>query len=339
MAWGSSPGATAPGAAAPGAASPDLLDPHGGLADLAARQLRAVGDPDLRFEEDALRMVRAVRLAASLGMTIEPATLAAIGEHAPLARHLSGERIAMELEKLLAAERPSVGLRLMEETGLLAAVLPELADQRGVPQNKIPGEDLWDHTVRTVDAAPISRPVVRLAALLHDMGKPATLADGHFVAHEAIGAHQADALLRRLRVPRATSGRVVHLIRNHMFRYDGSWGDAAVRRFIRKVGHPALEELFLLREADDVGSGLPPGDASLDELRRRVEAQLAAHVVLDRSDLAIDGDDLIRELDLRPGPGIGHILGTLLERVVADPALNDGPTLLLLAQAQLEEES
>jgi tRNA nucleotidyltransferase (CCA-adding enzyme) len=359
MAWGSSPGAAAagaaapgaaspgaaspgaasPGAASPGAASPDLLDPHGGLADLAARQLRAVGDPDLRFEEDALRMVRAVRLAATLGMTIEPATLAAIGEHAPLARHLSGERIAMELEKLLAAERPSVGLRLMEQTGLLAAVLPELADQRGVPQNKIPGEDLWDHTVLTVDAAPISRPVVRLAALLHDMGKPATLADGHFVAHEAIGAHQADALLRRLRVPRATSGRVVHLIRNHMFRYDGSWGDAAVRRFIRKVGRPALEELFLLREADDVGSGLPPGDASLDELRRRVEAQLAAHVVLDRSDLAIDGDDLIRELDLRPGPGIGHILGTLLERVVADPALNDGPTLLLLAQAQLEEES
>ena len=120
---------------------------------------------------DALRMVRAVRLAAILELRIEPATLAAIRERAPLASHLSGERLAMELEKLLSAPRPSIGLRLLEETGLLAIVSPDLAAQRGVPQNKVEGEDLWEPTLRTVDAAPAGRPIVRLAALLHDIGK------------------------------------------------------------------------------------------------------------------------------------------------------------------------
>jgi tRNA nucleotidyltransferase (CCA-adding enzyme) len=336
MAWGG-PGRAA---ATPGEAGLDLelVDPHGGLADTVARRLRAVGDPVARFEEDALRMIRAVRLAATLGFTIEPTTLAAIGARAELARFLSGERLAIELGKLLAAERPSAGLRVMAESGLLEVVLPELAAQRGVPQNKVPGEDLWDHTLRTTDAAPVDRPVVRLAALLHDIGKPPTQADGHFYGHDAIGARMADALLRRLHEPRAASDRVVKLIRNHMFTYDGGWGDGAVRRLIAKIGRDALEELFLLREADDVGSGLAPGDSGLDELRRRVAEQLAADVALDRAALAVDGFDLIRELGLEPGPVLGRILDELLDRVIADPTLNDRPTLLLLAQASIEDE-
>jgi len=315
----------------------ELVDPHGGIGDCAARLLRAVGDPVVRFEEDALRMVRAVRLASTLDLTIEPGTLQAIATCAGLAQHLSGERIAIELGKLLAAERPSVGLRLMAETGLLDVAFPELAVQRGVPQNKVPGEDLWDHTLRTVDAAPRDRPIVRLAALLHDIGKPPTQADGHFYGHEAVGARMAEVMLRRLREPRAASERVALLIRNHMFTYDGGWGDGAVRRLIAKIGQEALEELFLLREADDVGSGLQPGDAGLDELRQRVAEQLAARVALDRADLAVDGFDLIRELGLEPGPVLGRILDDLLEQVIADPALNDRPTLLLLAQSAIEE--
>ncbi len=316
-----------------------LVDPFGGLADLAARRLRAVGDARDRFDEDALRMVRAVRLAAALELEIDRGTLAAIVERAELVRHLSGERIAAELEKLLATPRPSAGLRLLMDTGLLAVVSPDLAAQRGVPQNKVPGEDLWDHTVRTVDAVTVERPVVRLAALVHDIGKPGTLEDGRFHGHEAVGARQAEELLRRLKFPRATSERVAHLVRNHMFVYDGGWGDAAIRRFIRKIGPDALEELFLLREADDVGSGLGRGDAGLDELRGRIGQQLAAEVALDRADLAIDGRDLMRELGLEPGPMLGHILDELLERVIADPALNDRPTLLLMAQAMLPEGS
>jgi putative nucleotidyltransferase with HDIG domain len=317
---------------------PRGVDPHGGAADLAARRLRAVGDPAARFGEDALRTVRAVRLAAVLEFEIEPATLAGIRETAPFVRRLSGERVAAELDKLLGAPRPSVGLRLMAETGLLVHLLPELDAQRGIAQDKIPGDDLWDHTLRTVDAAPLDRPIVRLAALLHDVGKPATMADGHFHGHDVVGAQLSAALLARLRMPRAVSERVVHLVRHHMFTYDDSWGEAGVRRFIRRVGRPALDELFALREADNVGSGVGRAAHGLAGLRERVAAELAAEVALERGDLAIDGDDLMRELGMPAGPILGRILEELLERVIADPGLNDRPTLLMLAAGMLADE-
>ena len=316
-----------------------LVDPHGGRADIAARTLRAVGDPTERFEEDALRMVRAVRLAAALGFTIEPATLAGIEAHADLVRYLSGERISTELSKLLAAERPSVGLRLLADTGLLERIAPELARQRGVPQNKAPGEDLWDHTVRTVDAARVDRPVVRLAALLHDIGKPATFSDGHFLGHEVVGADLAGQLLDALRSPRAVRERVVHLVRQHMFSYEVAWSDTAVRRFIGKIGVDVIDDLFALREADNVGSGLAPDAGGLDVLRERVARELAAELVLDRSRLQIDGQDLMDELGLRQGPLLGRILDELVERVIVDPKLNDRATLLLLARSRIADEA
>ena len=310
-----------------------LVDPHGGLADLAGGTLRAVGAPDDRFGEDALRMLRAARLAAQLDFSIEPATLAAIERHADLAGHLSGERIAAELTRLLEFERPSVGLRILADTGLLAVVLPELEAERGVEQNKVPGEDLWAHTLRSVDAVDPGRPVVRLAALLHDVGKPSTALDGHFYGHEIVGADLAEAILRRLHVPRETWERVAHLVRTHMFLYDPSWGDGAVRRFIAKIGVDALDELFALRAADSVGSGLGPDAGGLPELRARVASELAGPLVLDRRDLAIDGTDLIEELGLEAGPALGRVLDALLERVLADPTLNTRPTLLLLARS------
>jgi tRNA nucleotidyltransferase (CCA-adding enzyme) len=327
IAWG----AQAPSDGGP-LPTPRLVDPHRGRADLERRILRAVGQPRTRFEEDALRMVRAIRLAATLDLTIEPRTLAGIRDRAELVRHLSGERLAAELGFLLAAARPSIGLRLAAETGVLAQISPELAAQRGVPQNKLSGEDLWDHTLRSVDAAPADRPIVRLAVLLHDLGKPATAADGHFHGHDRVGAELTAELLTRLRYPRDVLGRVVLLVRHHMFRYEPAWSDAAVRRFIGKAGPDALEELFLVREADNVGSGLAPDAGGLTELRTRVEAELEAGVVLDRRDLAIDGSDLRAEFGLPPGPLIGRILEELLDRVVLDPALNDRPTLLLLAR-------
>jgi tRNA nucleotidyltransferase/poly(A) polymerase len=339
MAWGADapPGHHPPlDAAAPALA---LVDPYGGAGDCAARLLRAVGDPAVRFREDALRMVRAVRLAAVLGFTIEPATLAAIRAGAVLASHLSGERVAAELEKLLAAQRPSVGLALVADTGLLDVLLPELAPQRGVPQNKIPGDDLWAHTLRTVDAAPAERPVVRLAALVHDVGKPATIddPDGPFRGHELVGAEQAAAIAARLRLPKAVAERVVHLVRQHMFTYDSGWSDAAVRRFIQRVGIEALADLLALREADNVGSGTDHSMHGLPELRSRVQAELHASVALDRRGLAVHGDDLMAELGIPAGPTLGRILDELLERVVADPSLNDRPTLLLLAAAMVAE--
>ena len=341
MAWGAdAPTSPAPAdrPSKPTSPVPRLVDPHDGATDVAARTLRAVGDPATRFREDALRIVRAIRLATTLDFVIEPATRKALETEAGLVAHLSGERIAAELQKLLAAPTPSIGLRLLADTGVLAVISPELAAQRGVAQNKIEGEDLLDHTLRTVDATPAGRPVVRLAALVHDIGKPATIEDGPFRGHEQVGAELAAALLERLHLPRVVNDRVVELVRQHMFTYDPSWGDAGIRRFIQRVGLENLEDLFTLREADNVGSGVPAEAHGLGELRARVRDQLAAQAVLDLKHLALDGDDLMAELALPPGPTLGRILDALLERVVGDPALNDRATLLLIAESMLTED-
>jgi tRNA nucleotidyltransferase (CCA-adding enzyme) len=322
MAWGTEPGE-----------EPRLLDPHGGQADLAAGILRAVGDPELRFREDALRMIRVVRLSAALGFSVEPATLAAIASNAALVEHLSGERIAAELAKLLDAERPSIGLRLLADTGLLGHLAPELAAQRGVPQNKVPGEDLWDHTLRAVDGAVREPSRIRLAALLHDIAKPATMADGRFVGHEILGAQEARDLLDRWRWRVDERDRVVHLIRHHMFGYMPKWSDAAVRRFIAKVGPDRIDDLFLLRQADNVGSGREPDAGALPELRARVKAELDAGVALDLHGLAVDGRDLMEEFGWAPGPIVGRTLQGLLDRVIGDPTLNTRERLLAVARS------
>ena len=318
--------------------SPALVDPFGGIADVVAHRLRAVGEPAARFREDALRMVRAVRLAAVLEFEIDPPTFAAICANASLAAHVSGERVAAELQKLLLAATPSIGLRLMSEAGLLDVLLPEIAAQRGIAQNKVDGEDLFDHTLLTVDAVPANRPVVRVAALLHDVGKPSTIDDGPFRGHEAIGAEIAERLLDRLRFPRVATERVVHLVRSHMFNYEPGWGDAGSRRFIQRARTDSIDDLFALREADNVGSGLAADADDLADLRRRVETELASAVVLDRSRLAVHGDDLMADLELPAGPHLGAILDALLDRVIADPKLNDRATLLLLAESMLAED-
>ena len=325
MAWGARPGE-----------EPAFVDPHGGRGDLAGRLLRAVGEPDRRFREDALRMVRAVRLAATLDFEVEAQTLAAIGRNAALAEHLSGERLSAELGKLLRSARPSVGLRLMADSGLLAVIAPDLNRQRGVGQNKIAGEDLWDHTLRTVDAAP-NRSLVRLAALMHDIGKPDTLAEGHFHNHESVGALMAREYLGRLHAPRVLQERVAHLVLHHMFMYQPNWTDAAIRRFIGKVGPGSIDDLLALRAADNEGSGQPSDAGDLAELASRIEAQLAMNLVLTRNDLALDGSNLMAELGLTPGPLLGALLDELTERVVSEPALNDREILLDLSRRLISE--
>ena len=214
----------------------DPEDPFGGLADLGGRILRAVGDPEARFQEDALRMVRAVRLAATLDFAIEPATLAAIAANAGLVAHLSGERVGAELERLLEAPRPSVGLRLAADTGLLAVVAPELAAQRGIPQNKIPGRGpLGPHAAgRGRGARRPSRRPAGGAAPRHRQAGDARRR--HFHHHDVVGARMAGAILRRLRFPRSTIEDVAHLVRNHMFTVGPDAGGAAVRRFIKRIG-------------------------------------------------------------------------------------------------------
>jgi tRNA nucleotidyltransferase (CCA-adding enzyme) len=312
-------------------AEPGWVDPHGGLADLSAGTLRAVGDPAARFDEDALRLLRAARLSAQLGFTIEPRTLAGMRRAAPLVAWVSAERVGAELRRMLAAEPPSHGLRILDETGLLEPIFPELAAQRGVAQDKIPGHDVWLHSLATLDAAALIDPPnqrLRLAALLHDVGKPSTQADGRFIGHDLEGARLARQLLGRLAYGQREIRDVAELVRLHMFRYEPRWSDAAVRRFIRRVDPLLLDDLLALRRADNVGSGLEPDADRSSELRRRVHSELAAGVPLRLSDLAVDGADLTAELGLRPGPIVGRLLERLLESVVADPARNRRDRLL-----------
>lgn len=311
-----------------------VVDPFGGWADMEARLLRTVGEPRERFGEDALRLVRAARFAGRFGLAIEPATEAALRELAPTVAAVSPERIRDELVRILAAEVPSRAIRVLEHVGLLTPILPEVAALRGVPQAKLAPGDALDHTLAAVDAVPRDEHAsVRIGALLHDIGKAATLADGHFIGHERVGAELAAEVLGRLRVPGWEAARIIHAVRHHMYAYDETWTDAAVRRFIRRLEPIGTTVLFALRRADNAASGVgTSGEANQADLERRLHLELERQPdLLLRSRLAIDGHDLQRELGIDPGPRIGHVLDRLMERVVDDPSLNERSVLLRLA--------
>ena len=310
-----------------------LLDPFGGAADLAAGRLRAVGDPDERLAEDALRLIRAVRFASRFDLRLDPATESAIRLHAVDASGLSGERVRDELMRILAgATRPSRAFELMEQLGLLPVLLPELSALRGVPQTKRLAGDALDHSLRTADALPAGDPILRLAGLLHDLGKATTLADGHFLKHDQAGELLAEQVLLRLRFPRSEMARVGRLVRHHMFAYSSDWTDAAVRRFVRRVGVDLMADLFTLRAADDAASGVrEPAHGGWSELRQRAAAAIADDP-LEAKHLALSGDDLVAELGIPPGPAIGRLLAGLLEAVLEDPTLNARDRLLAHAR-------
>lgn len=319
-----------------------LADPTGGLSDLAAGTLRAVGDPGTRFDEDALRLLRAARLAAQLDFEIEPSTLAAMSATASTVQFVSSERIGEELRKMLHADAPTRALSILAETGVLRFALPELDAQRGIAQDKAPGMDLWAHCLAATDAAARlapDNPRLRLAALVHDIGKPGTLADGHFIGHDTEGARLAQLMLARLAFPRRDVEAVADLVRFHMFSYEPRWSGAAVRRFIRRVGRHLVSELFDLRAADNLGSGLPADAGHLDELRARVAAELAAGAPLTLRELGVRGDDLTAALELAPGPLVGDLLDHLLQWVLDDPARNEPDALIAQARAHLERTS
>ena len=315
-------------------ASPRWSDPTDGLADLDARLIRAVGDPAKRFDEDALRLLRAARFSAQLGFAIEPATLEAMSGTAGTISYVSKERIGMELRKMVMADPPSGAFRILADTGVLAGALPELDAQRDVPQDKVTGDDLWGHCLRTVDAAADlgGDDKLRLAALLHDIGKPPTFADGHFIGHDSEGAKLAEALLTRLAYPRRMIEDVALLIANHMFSYEHRWSGAAVRRFIRRVGREHVQPLLQLRRADNVGSGLPANAGHVDELESRINAELKQNAPLTLRELAVDGNDLVAELGIAPSPQVGDLLERLLGEVIADPSRNTREALLAQAR-------
>lgn len=319
-----------------GGAPGELVDPFGGRRDLDARVLRAVGDPDERFREDALRMLRAVRFATLLELRIEPATADAIRRNAALTASLSGERIQQEIVKMLGAEHPSGAFRLLSDLGVLAVICPELEECKDTPQEKLAAENVFDHALATLDATPSGDLALRLAGLFHDIGKPETFADGHFHQHEFVGESKTRAILRRWKFDKETVNEVTHLIRHHMFWYQTEWSGSAVRRFIRKVGLENIPALFALRRADNIGSGArSPRMYALESLWRRVQEEIDSANAFSLRDLKIDGNDLIAGLGMKPGPEIGRVLNALFERVLDDPALNDREKLLELAREEV----
>jgi tRNA nucleotidyltransferase (CCA-adding enzyme) len=314
-----------------------VSDPFDGQGDLGRRLVRAVGDPVERFLEDGLRPMRAVRQATQLGFSIDPPTLNAIPQALTSFRKVSAERIRDELTRLLTAPAPSRGVELMRQTGLLAVVIPELLEGVGCAQNRYHRFDVYGHTLATLEAAD-SDLVLRLGALLHDVGKPRARqpkegAPGEytFYRHEQVGAEMADTITRRLKLSNVDRERVCLLVANHLFYYSPEWTDGAVRRFIRRVGHEHLPALLALREADIVGRGMGEDpQEETRELRHRIAEVTAANAALTVKDLAVDGRDVMGVLGWPPGRHVGQALTALLERVLDAPELNSRQRLLAL---------
>ena len=311
----------------------ELVDPFGGQKDLKKKLIRTVGKPKDRFLEDGLRPFRACRFAAKLNFKIEPKTFAAIRQTLRKAKVVSPERIREELVKLLGAKKPSVGLELMRRSGLLKIALPELERGFGIPQNEFHKYDIYWHNILSCDAAPPDITVVRMAALLHDISKPECKDGPTFYGHEQVGCTVAARILKRLRFSNADSKKILNLIRCHMFDYTRNWSDAAVRRFIRRVGLENIADLFVLRQADLAAMGRKTSQRYLPELQRRILHIVRAENALKLKDLAIDGHDIMKYLKLKPGPIVGKILNELLEKVLDNPKLNTRKSLLSIAKS------
>ncbi len=319
-----------------------LVDPFGGAADIAARRIDIIAPA--AFLEDPLRMLRAAQFAARFDFSVSEATRQAMRKAASLAATVSGERVMDELRKLLVlSESPSVGLRVLEETGVLAVLFPEVFEGRGVEQNEWHAFDVLDHNYATLDASPAGDLVLRLAALLHDVGKPRTKDGPHFYRHEQIGGDLARSLLQRARFSGEVIDEVEALVRNHMYVADPGLSEPALRRFIRRVGADRLERQFALRHADIVGSGLPKRDDSNERFEARVRAELAKKPPLGVRDLAIGGAEVVEAMRarglvnaaFRGDKRVGAALSHLLEKVTEEPGHNERDSLLALLEEYL----
>jgi poly(A) polymerase/tRNA nucleotidyltransferase (CCA-adding enzyme) len=326
----------------------EFVDPYGGREDLERRVIRTVGNPSERFNEDALRLMRAVRFAVELSApsgkfhpeqsrrveaaasdwTIDPATRKAVAAHAELLAMIAKERIRDEFVKILEAPDAAKGILLLEDTGLLKHIMPELREGLGVSQNKHHIYEVFEHHVRSLDyAAKQGYPLhVRLAALLHDIGKPKTKGgDGPnatFHGHEMVGAQMAVKALERLKFPKEAIEQVAHLVRYHMFYYNvGEVSPAGVRRFLARVGPETVPDLIKLREADRIGSGVPK--AVPYKLRHFLfMIEKVKRDPVSPKMVVVKGDGVMKVLGIEPGPRVGWILNVLLEEVLEDPKRN-----------------
>jgi tRNA nucleotidyltransferase (CCA-adding enzyme) len=316
-----------------------LIDPFDGQKDLNDRIIRMVA-PD-SFTEDPLRMLRAVQFAARFEFTIAPATYAALVANADLITTVSPERIAEELNKMFVrAVRPSIGLRLMLDTGLLHHILSELEPTVGCDQ---PGGyhayDVFEHTMRIIDACP-PRLHLRLAALFHDITKPRhkRITDGgaSFYGHEISGAETAKQVLKRLRYSTDIIKDVTLLIERHMFTTDV--GAKGLRRFIRRIGQRLIPDLLDLRRADVIAQGMGGNTADVDRMEEAIREEIERKPPFGRSDLALNGQTIMESFHLEASPLIGEVINYLMEKVLDDPAENQPDILLRRAGEFLRDK-
>jgi putative nucleotidyltransferase with HDIG domain len=312
----------------------EITDLFSGQKDLKDKLVRAVGDPDERFSEDALRMMRAVRIATELNFKIEKKTLSAIKKNKKLIHNISKERIKDELFKILASEHPYEGMLLLRESEISQEILPELEKTFGVEQ-KSPGRhhvyDVGTHSMLSLKNCPSEDPVVRFATLIHDVGKAQTrkvLENGTvtFYNHELVSAKIAKKISKRLRFSKKESEKFWRLVRYHQFTVDEKQTDSAIRRFIRKVGLDYVPDMLDLRTGDRLGGGARETSWRLEEFKKRlIEVQKQPFAI---RDLKISGDDVMKELNLKPGPKVGKILQKLFDDVVEKKIENSKESLL-----------
>ena len=318
----------------------ELVDLHGGIADLHSGLIRAVGDAEERFGEDALRMMRAVRIVTQLGGTIEEKTFQAIRKHATALATIAAERVRDEFVKILMSDTPADGIFLLRETGLLEHIIPELLAGVSVEQNQAHKYDVFEHNVRTLEHARVKELSLelRLAALLHDVSKPETREwsadrqDWTFHTHEVVGARVARKILKRMKFSKHIVESASLLVRWHMFFSDTEQISlTAVRRMVARVGVQNIWDLIDLRMCDRIGTGRPKEQPY--RLRKYISmVEEVLRETITPGTLVVDGTVLMRELALKPGPLIGNILHILLAEVLADPGKNTEE--LLLARAK-----
>ncbi|OHA11129.1 MAG: hypothetical protein A3H69_04620 [Candidatus Sungbacteria bacterium RIFCSPLOWO2_02_FULL_47_9] len=342
----------------------DTVDPFGGKKDLEKKTIRTVGEPEKRFEEDALRMLRAVRFAARLGFEIEKETLEAIKKNAPWLQAISKERIRDEFTKIISLPNAKEGIELLRETLLLKFILPELLDGYGITQNKHHIYTVWDHNLKALEYAVSQNwsPTVRIAALFHDIAKPHTKQgegpNSTFYGHDVVGGRMGYEILTRLRFPRDVCEKVSKLVRWHLFNYklrkdveeeirkelnekpdpkdpedadmsEGYTTDSSIRRLIRNIGAENIEDLVKVRICDRIGSGVPKAvPYRLRHFQYRVEKIIREHEAVSVGMLKVNGEDIKKLLGVPAGPKIGHMLQALLEEVLDEPKKNVRELLL-----------
>jgi len=336
-----------------------FVDPYGGMEDLKSRLVKTVGDPAVRFGEDGLRPLRGARFVAVLGFRMERATFEAMEGVLQSFLMVSAERKRDEIIKMMKAEKPSLGWEILRKARYIKGIFPEMVKMVGAPGGELHKYDVWNHSIMACDFCPGAWQV-RLAALLHDIGKPFVEADQPeseveasydedgepaqetrktFYRHQQAGSEIVQRWMERMRFSNEDIRLVARLIEHHMVLYSPEWSDAAVRRFIGRVGEDLLDDLFTLVESDIKARGTAQEALSLlNELKSRARGEMKKEVALAIKDLAVGGLDIMKHLSLDPGPLIGRILRGLLDRVIEDPSLNRRETLLRLAGEIKEKE-